>query len=357
MLLRVTRRWALRAFLIALWACHPTMEPSLTEKFKLSADVGTTPGNPVEVVAGALTSPGGGSMHVPAGYFLEGDWIGGGTAEMLGDDYHAAPDSLHLLWYSFAEDKFYQGDFSLPRARIYALLKAGYWDDAYKKQATYGEITLCMLPKGGVVVWLSGGNKVLLGRYQGHVVAHDFTSFKPGANRARMAQEERAKLPATIQQQLRTGSFSPRPWDAYLVKYPWRVEVLMEDTLHPAPLSLYSHYVEYFSAEDDSYPLTKEKEGLAPFLDIVRQPTPKAIPQVLGLFVENKYKEKHQIRINPFDEAETLAAFQKLAAAHPQEPIVLRVEVDKLYQNYRLTLSNAYQTLPLDKATVKVFEE
>jgi len=332
------------------------MDPTQHEQFDLSADVGTVIGNPVEVVEGRCSAPGGGGFHVPSGYYLESDWTGGGTAEVMGEARHAAPDSLHLLWYSYAEDTFYQGDFPLPRARLYALLKAGYWDDTYDKRDTYGEVTICLLPKGGAVVWLSGaGNKVLLGRYQGHAMAYDFAAFKPGVDRAGMAQEERAKLPAAVQEQLRTGTFGPAQWDAYLVKYLWQVEVTMQDTPRPVPLSLYNHYVEYVSAEHDTYPVAKEDMG--PYLDIVRQPTPKAVPQVLGLFVKNKYREKHEIRVNPFDEAETLAAFQSLAARHPKVPIVLGVEVDKFFTRATLTLSNGFQTLPLEKATVKVFEE
>lgn len=332
------------------------MEADQNEKFNLSASACTVIGNPVEVVEGYCTGPGGGELRVPAGYFLEDDWTGSGTVEVGDETFHAAPDSLHLLWYSFAEDKFYQGDFPLPRPRIHTLLKAGYWNDDDKKHDTYGDLTLCTLPGGGVVVWLSGpGSKVFLRRYQGHVVAYDFASFKPGVDRAGMAQQEQAKLPAPIQQQLRTGTFGPAQWDAYLVRYPWRVEVTMQDTPRPAPLTLYGHYVRYLSAERDTYPVGKDDIGS--YLDILRQPTPKAVPKNFGLFVENKYGEKHQLRVSPFDEAETLAAFQTLAACHPKEPIVLRIEVDKFYSKYRLTLSNGFQTLPLDKAVVKIFEE
>ena len=129
----------------------------------------------------------------------------------------------------------------------------------------------------------------------------------------------------------------------------------MEETPRPVPLALYGHYVRYLSAERDTYPVSKE--STTNYLNILRQPTPKAVPKNFGLFVENKYGEKHQLRVSPFDEAETLAAFQTLAARHPTEPIVLRIEVDKLYTQYKLSLSNGFQTLPLDKAVVKIFEE
>jgi len=128
MFLDLARRWALLPFLLTLCACQSPMETSQDEKFELSASACTVIGNPIEVVEGNCTSPGGGSFHVPAGYFLESDWNGSGTVEMMGDAYNTAPDSLHLLWYSYAEDKFYQGDFALPRQRIYTLLKNGYWD-------------------------------------------------------------------------------------------------------------------------------------------------------------------------------------------------------------------------------------
>jgi len=52
-----------------------------------------------------------------------------------------------------------------------------------------------------------------------------------------------------------------------------------------------------------------------------------------------------------------MTAFQALAARHPKEPIVLRLEADKLFTTATLTLSNGFQTIPLSKAVVKIFEQ
>lgn len=349
------RRWALLLSLFSLATCQSRMEDNPTKKFDLSVSACTPAGNPVEVVEGHCSGPGGTGPRVPSGYYLAGDWTGSGTGEVVGSPFHAAPDTLHLRWFSFAEDTFYEGDFPLPRPRIYALLKEGYWDNDANKHDTYSDLTVCVLPGGGAVVWLNGGNKVVLGRYQGHAIRYDFASFKREVDRAALVAEERAKLPAAVQAQLRAGTFGPGQWDTYLVKYPWRVEVVVQNDKQALPLPLYNHYAEYFSAENDSYPVALDR--MDAYLDIIRQPTPKAVPQVLGIFVDNHYGEKHEIRINPFDEAETLAAFQALAARHPKEPMVLRIEVDKLYTQYKLSLSNGFQTVSLDKATVKIFEE
>ena len=128
----------------------------------------------------------------------------------------------------------------------------------------------------------------------------------------------------------------------------------MQDGKAWQPLALYDHYIYYLNAEHTQYPVVKDDKT---YNRALLEPTPKPVPRYFGLFVQNPYGEKHEIRVASLDEHETLAAFQALAARHPTEPMVLRVEVDKLYTQYRLTLSNGFQTLPLDKAVVKSFEE
>jgi len=81
------------------------------------------------------------------------------------------------------------------------------------------------------------------------------------------------------------------------------------------------------------------------------------VPTDFGVFVKNRYGEKHEVRVDSLDEAETMGAFHTLATSQPKEPIVLRVEVDKLYTRATLTLSNGWQTIPLSKDVVKVFEQ
>jgi hypothetical protein len=53
---------------------------------------------------------------------------------------------------------------------------------------------VCVLPKGVVVVWLTGGNQVLLGRYHARekwVTRDEFVRYYGPADRASMVQEER----------------------------------------------------------------------------------------------------------------------------------------------------------------------
>ena len=363
----------LAAALLALPACQhhvpadqpatPPMSDFRTEKFYLSAAPASADGYPTRLIEGYFKRFDGQTFHVPSGYYIAGSWGASGTAEVSGDEHQPAPDSLYLQWFSYAEDKFYEGHFQLPQRRMYDWLKAGWYNNDKRKTDTYDELTVCLVPGGVAVVWLGGDQmKQLVGRYQAQAIPYDWRVYSARPEtRAQTMHARRAEMSPAVRAQIAAGQLSSARWDAYLVKYPWKVEVLAQtglaDQRGTETLTLYRHYIRYLSAEQDTYPAANTKPAQEAFLDHVRQHMPKAVPRVMGLFVQNKYGERHEIRIDPFDEAETLAAFQTLHARHPQEPIVLRVLVDKLYTQVALSLSNGFQTLPLDKATVKHFEE
>jgi hypothetical protein len=106
-----------------------------------------------------------------------------------------------------------------------------------------------------------------------------------------------------------------------------------------------------------TYATANTKEAKSAYLDLILQPTPKAVPKYFGLFVQNKYNEEHEVRIDSLDEAETIAAFQTVSRGLEKEPLTLRVEVDKAFTTAKLTLTNGFRTVPLTKAVVKIFEE
>jgi hypothetical protein len=350
--------------LAGLTCCHstPPLEAYQTEEFDLAAAPAAAEGYPMEIMEGRFMTSDGKSFTVSPS-FLEGDW-GLSAIGYVGDPLQPAPDSLELRWFSFPEDKLYEGYFALPQRQLYALLKQGYYNTDERKHETYHTMTVCVLPKGVVVVWLSGENQVLIGRYQGYEVPFTQTEFERQygpANRERMIRQERAKLPAQVQEEIRTGTLSTRQWDEYLKTYPWKMEVVeqvgTQSQPRTEPLQLYHHWMRYLNAERVSHPTANTKEARAAYLNLIRQPTPKALPKYFGLFVQNKYNEKHEVRIDSLNEAETIAAFQTVSRGLEKEPLTLRVEVNKAYSTATLTLTNGFRTVPLTKAVVKIFDE
>ena len=204
--------------LFNLLSCHP-VEPYQTERFDLGAGPAAAEGYPMEIVMGGFVTSDG--KKIPFGpEFLEGDWGLAHSGVVSGDGTAPAPEGLEICWYSYPEDKFYEGRFALPQKKIYDLLKQGYWDSNDKKHDTYHTLTLCLLPTGAAVVWLSGRNQVLVGRYQAHEIAYDFKRFNEAANRPLMVQQERTQMPAHVQAEIRSGTLSATQWDTYLKTYP-----------------------------------------------------------------------------------------------------------------------------------------
>ena len=332
--------------LLTLTTCQHPLEPYQTERFRLSAAPAAAEGYPMEVEEGRFITSDGGSFPVSGG-FLEGDWGLSHVGYVSGDGKAAAPDSLEVRWFSYPEDKFYEGHFLLPQKRIYDLLKQGYWNTDTKRHETFHDLTLCLLPRGVVVVWLAGRNQVLLGRYEGREVLFDFKRFNEAANRPRMISQEQAKMPAHVQAEIRTGKITTKQWDAYLKTYPWKVAFSQ-------PLKLYRFSIDYVNAESTLYPPTQDVEVAHAQTFLAASPRP--VPSSIVLFVDAGYGRKRQIQVRAFDEAETLAAFQALHAANPALPLTLYIDTDERVDSARLFLKNERQQVELRKSPVLLFD-
>ena len=320
------------------------LEPYQTERFELTAGPAAAEGYPMEIEEGRFRTSDGKS--IPFGpEFLEGDWGLSHSVVVSGDGTAPAPDSLEMRWFSYTEDKFFEGRWPMPQRRIYDLLKQRYWVASRHQYEQYSDLTACLLPTGVVVVWLTGPNQVLIGRYQARAVNFDFKRFNPAANRPRMIQQEQAKLPPSVQAQIRGGQLSPRQWDEYLLTYPWKVELSQ-------PLKFYDGGVAYFSTERDFYSTSPTTPTQLPPLLAA---TPKPVPSYLQLVGTLPDGRRRELRVHDFDEAQTLAAFRTLHAAHPGAPITLRLETDADITQGRLLLKNAYQEVPLTCSSLDIY--
>ena len=318
------------------------------ERFRLSAAPAAAEGYPMEVIDGYfLPAAGTGSTGISiAPEFLEGDWGRSAIVWGVGNPMQPVPERFWVSWYSYTEDKFYEGHFLLPQQRLTELLRQGYWNVQDKQRQTYEELTVCLLPKGVVVLWLTGRNQVLIGRYEGHEIHYDFKRFNEAANRPRMVAQEQAKLPPAVQHEIKTHTLSTRRWDAYLKKYSWQLAFSQS-------VKLINQAVGYFSGEDINYPPTAD---LLPYVQAILAPSMRSIPQKMLLIVDAGYGRRRKIRVDAFDEAEMLAAFQTLHAARPDAPLTLLVETDERVTQAQFFLKNDQQQLPLPHTKLAVYD-
>jgi hypothetical protein len=321
------------------------MLPYQTQPFHLSAGPCAAKGYHMTIQVGAFVRSDEKTFPVPSGHYLRGDWGASSISWSVGDENQPAPASLEILYFSFTEDKFYEGHFALPQQRIHDLLQAGFWDTDDQQHVTYDKLVVCVLPKGMVCVWLSGGgNKVLIGRFQGSVSDADFKQFYPKTDRAEMFQLELAKTTPAVQQQMKAGTISTKQWDEYLRTYNWQLAF-------SEPLTLTKYYVSYLNAEINNYPATRD---LAPHLQELLTPHTRAVPRTLSLYVRDEAGHAHLLRTRAFDEAETMAAFATLHQASPSRPLTLRVETDKYVKKASFVLTDGVKSIPLTKTVVEV---
>ena len=317
------------------------LKPYQTERFKLTAGPAAAKGYPMEIEEGRFTTSDGKS--IPFGpKSLQGAWGILCSVVVSGDG--MAPDSLTLRWFSYTEDKFCEGHWAMPQRRLYNLLKERFQVNRLHKYERYNELTTCLLPTG-VVVWLTGANQVLIGRYQARAINFNFKRFNPAANRSLMIRQEQAKLPPTVQAQIRGGQLSTRQWDEYLPAYPWQVELSQ-------PLALYVWRHSVFQRRAG---LLLHSPDTPTQLPPLLATTPKPVPRYLQLVGTMRDGRKRKLVVRNFDEAQTLAAFRTLHAAHPGVSLTLRVETDEDITQGWLLLRNAYQEIPLACSSLEIY--
>ncbi len=169
-------------FLVMLMAIHLFSCTSGQKRNKETLKIEWRPGinapryYPITPVFGSFSAEGK-MCGIATGGRRSGGWGLGGMEMSTG---HFVPDRLEIGWFSYAEDKFFRGDFKLPADTIRALFKQGYVDKNGKKFG-YDGLIVNVYPKGGVALWMyvSGTRTVEIGHFQGEEMDYDWKSMFP----------------------------------------------------------------------------------------------------------------------------------------------------------------------------------
>ena len=319
-----------------------------TKKFELAAGPCAATGYPMTIRFGAFTSSPGVGFPVPSGHHLNGKFGLSSRSWAVGDPMQRVPKRLELLYFSLLEDKFYYGEFALPSESIRSLLTQGFWDYDKKKQATFHKFTVCVLPKGAVVVWLTGvGKQVVVGRFQAkesNTDAQDFKQEFPTSDRAEMLKESLAEVSAEVRAEVATGRLSANRWDQYLMTYPWKIEASLS-------LAMSNYRVNFLSGAYTVYPASQDR---AAHIEFLTTPIVKAVPEKISMAMTASSGKNFDLKVDLFDENQTQAAFQTLQRILPGAPITLWFEVDPAFKTATLTLLNTARKISLDKSTVRI---
>lgn len=334
------------------------------EKIEWDGMVCTPKGYPATVLSPNVFYSSGGKYItlIPNMSYTGGsNWTG--SARSWASEPKPAPDHLSITWFSETENKIYAGEFALPQQKIYNLFKEGYMrygipsdsDDGKETLhwETYSSLTAGLAPKGMVVVWMDGRNKVEIGRYQAReldrkeaneVFKRHFKSSGDMPETIDKAEFER--LTPEVKEIIRQGKISCKQWDDYRLRYNWKMEF-------NKPLEMYKYYIGFFNSEYSGYlPPKVIQEN---FNKIILEPRDKVVPNYIGMYVTAENHRNYLIRLETLDEKETLEAFKKLEEASPKAAITIFITVDDDFKSFTVTLKNDKKEIKLEKAFLRLF--
>ena len=161
-------------------------------------------------------------LYVPNGATLYEGWGSMRSSHNVGPDLKPLPDRLSITYFSFVENKFYQGDFDLPYEKILSLFRQGV--EANKDDPTYQRIMVGVAPGGAVAVWLFGNGvkEVFFGKAEAADIDWEKAIGIPPEMReeaVRMTIDESVGLPVLTE--IEKNGIPFQQWEEFRTQYNW----------------------------------------------------------------------------------------------------------------------------------------
>lgn len=342
------------------------LENYKTEKFEWDGDATAPHDYPMWIIyPHSFILSNGYEAVIPNDSFMADGWEGSANSWSVGESNKAMPESLKIAWYSYTENKFYKGNFKMPQEKIYKLFREGYliygidtkrlvykgYEKKELHKETYDALTVGLAPKGMVVVWASGQNKIEIGRFQGEEIPEGPEADKMWEQIAELSdrpisvKQSMAKFTPEVKEEVLNRKISSKRWDDYRLRYPWKVAF-------NKPLEIYDYYLRFFNGEKIGFPPTTDQVS---YNKNILESTNKAVPSTFGMFVKSQNGLKHWIRVDSFDEHEIIQSFKDLSKINPNSSITILINVDDAFTKINIVLKNDEKEIVLEKCKTKLF--
>ena len=265
-------------------------------------------------------------MPIYHGYIPMGRWGNSSGTRVVGPKYKYLPKQLNITWFSILENQAYQAECLFPFDQLKQDAENGFsnvrsfgWEDK-----PFNRFTTGIAPGGYIQVWASSGAaQITIGYCQGKPVDVPFetTRLSEGGGYKSWQHYVQTYKKKYTSQELKTleeKAFPINIWrDIYTKRYPY--------TIKTSGMRQETAYTDLVTFGDEYYIFG------APKTPADRYDTHGA-PSMLDVFTlsskDNQHREE-SYRVY-FDEAETLAAFEKFTEITQGKPFELHAELDDL---------------------------
>jgi len=312
---------------------------------------------PVELLNGAFILPEEGEISLFQAPAIGRGW-GVGAAEYGGKKF-PVPEGLYVYWYSFTEDKFYEGAFKLPQDTMLKLFREGFNRFRAKMHITYDEIAVGLAPGGVVAVWLTGygpkgcGKEVEIGYFKAHegkrLTNEHFESYRywSKGDSAWTVYRKEMLEGMDAADHLKRYRIPFGVWDAYREKFNFRPVLLFDDDSTCVTDEI---YMDFFNGEKESLSLDELEEN--PF---------KMRARIRYIEVYWSFGQNIRYMTLEFDEKEIFEAYKKICEGNSNTPIELQIHSSesKNYLNLFLTCveKGNFRRIQLKHTKINVYIE
>ena len=294
---------------------------------------------PVHLIRGALLLPGGGSVAVPDRRDAANGWGVQGSLHVVEPYRKPLPTALALRWFSYTEDRFYEGRFDLPAERLQAMFAAGLPQARLTDgKAVFDRIIVGMAPKGLLAVWVAGDGEVCeLANFRAAEAQVPWTTVagdSPMSREAYIADTLRELLTPEDQAARARQTSNADPYSRYHERFRWRPR---------AKLSGQALWVNIASFNGENARLSSKGAAV---------PTEtRPVPSVIEVAWTPPNGAAQRAIVN-LDEAEVFAAFAKLLQGNPRKELTLVIETGA--HGAEVSLQDGQYLLPLKAAKSRI---
>lgn len=295
---------------------------------------------PVKLIQGDLVLHDGSYLYVPSKAVIHNGWGKMGSTHVVGAKDKALPVKLSAKWFSYAEDKFFAGEFTLPYETLLNLFKKGFNSPRTGNKVTFDSIIFGIGPEGAVSVWVAAEGVVLeVARYKGSEVTMPWKAVTPNEEIPK-SQYIREVLEETLK--------------------PHELKQLKEKGVVAGVSGMYSQQYRWtpvISGQGNQTAWLETWNGESEFLDLsqsYKSRASRALPQSMNIFWESNIGRKYTTDIM-FDEPEIRAAYKKLTNGKDHHPMQLQLEITDDPRVILASLSDGKFIIRLNKTEVKTF--
>jgi hypothetical protein len=260
-----------------------------TEKFEWLATVSGDEFCPVEIIDGSFVLSDGNTIGIPSGEYLNADWGASSGIMLVGDEMKKVPERMEITWFSYAENKFYKGDFALPQEKIYDIFKKDYGKSKYPNGDEYinrfSSLLVGIAPQGLVTVWMDGIGSIEIGTFLAQETFDEkWSDFSKNLDRVEVVKNYQKDMLPFVQEQIAQNKISSDYFKNRLQRYHYTIGTNKPD------FKIYDYNIEFLNSEV----IHKCVAGLEFLTDITHA---KGIASDMTLFIKGTFVRNLEVRI------------------------------------------------------------